>query len=71
MLAGDRLDLQLYQRSADLALGIPFNIASYATLLMMVARCNLTPGEFVHTIGDARLFRPCRRLTKAITTYTS
>jgi thymidylate synthase len=52
-----RLDLQLYQRSADLALGVPFNIASYALLLTMVAQeCNLTPGVFVHTIGDAHLY---------------
>lgn len=52
-----RLDLQLYQRSADLALGVPFNIASYALLLMMVAQeCDLTPGVFVHTLGDAHLY---------------
>ena len=52
-----RLDLQLYQRSADLALGVPFNIASYALLLTMVAQeCGLTPGVFVHTIGDAHLY---------------
>lgn len=52
-----RLDLQLYQRSADLALGVPFNIASYALLLTMVAQeCDLTPGVFVHTIGDAHLY---------------
>jgi thymidylate synthase len=52
-----RLDLQLYQRSADLALGVPFNIASYALLLTMVAQeCKLTPGVFVHTIGDAHLY---------------
>lgn len=52
-----RLDLQLYQRSADIALGVPFNIASYATLLMMVAReCNLTPGIFTHTLGDAHIY---------------
>ncbi len=56
-VAGDRLDLQLYQRSADIALGVPYNIASYATLLMMVAQeCNLTPGIFVHTIGDAHIY---------------
>jgi thymidylate synthase len=56
-VAGDRLDLQLYQRSADMALGVPFNIASYALLLMMVAQeCNLTPGIFVHTIGDAHIY---------------
>ncbi len=53
----NRLDLQLYQRSADIALGVPFNIASYAILLMMVAQeCNLQPGIFVHTIGDAHIY---------------
>ncbi len=52
-----RLDLQLYQRSADIALGVPFNIASYSALLMMVAQeCNLEPGIFVHTIGDAHIY---------------
>lgn len=51
------LDLQLYQRSADIALGVPYNIASYATLLMMFAQeCNLKPGTFVHTIGDAHIY---------------
>jgi len=56
-VANGRLDLQLYQRSADLALGVPFNIASYALLLTMVAQeCNLTPGIFVHTIGDAHIY---------------
>lgn len=54
---GDRLDLQLYQRSADIALGVPYNIASYATLLMMVAQeCDLKPGIFVHTLGDAHIY---------------
>lgn len=52
-----RLDLQLYQRSADMALGVPFNIASYALLLMMVAKeCDLTPGIFTHTFGDAHIY---------------
>ena len=52
-----RLDCQLYQRSADLALGVPFNIASYALLLMMVAKeCNLKPGFFVHTFGDCHIY---------------
>jgi thymidylate synthase len=54
---GDRLSLQLYQRSADLFLGVPFNIASYSLLLMMVARATgYLPGEFVHTLGDAHLY---------------
>ncbi len=52
-----RLDLQLYQRSADMALGVPFNIASYALLLQMVAQeCGLTPGVFTHTLGDAHIY---------------
>ena len=52
-----RLSLQLYQRSGDSFLGIPFNIASYALLLMMVAQVTgLRPGEFVHTIGDAHIY---------------
>jgi thymidylate synthase len=51
------LDLQLYQRSADVAVGVPFNIASYALLLMMVAKeCDLVPRYFVHTFGDAHLY---------------
>jgi thymidylate synthase len=53
----DELNLQLYQRSADLFLGVPFNIASYSLLLMMVAQvCGLKPGTFVHTFGDLHLY---------------
>ena len=52
-----RLSCQLYQRSADIFLGVPFNIASYSLLLMMLAQvCDLQPGEFVHTMGDAHLY---------------
>lgn len=74
-VADGKLSCQLYQRSADIFLGVPFNIASYALLTMMVAQvCDLEPGEFVHTLGDAHLYsnhieqtklqlsRECRKL---------
>ncbi|PIZ71578.1 thymidylate synthase [Candidatus Peregrinibacteria bacterium CG_4_10_14_0_2_um_filter_43_11] len=56
-VANGFLDCQLYQRSADIALGVPYNIASYSALLMMVAQeCDLTPRYFVHTLGDAHIY---------------
>ena len=56
-VAGGNLSLQLYQRSADCFLGVPFNIASYSLLLLMVAQVTgLRPGEFIHTLGDAHLY---------------
>ncbi|MBL0024937.1 MAG: thymidylate synthase [Saprospiraceae bacterium] len=70
-VADGRLSCQLYQRSADTFLGVPFNIASYALFTMMVAQvCDLEPGEFIHTFGDVHLYNNHREQARLQLTRT-